>query len=172
MTQEELAERAGISTRAVSDTERGLRTAVHADTARRLATALSLAGEARDRFETLARGRPTGEPPTPPASTLPEVPTPLLGRSRELEAITAALSGRGIRLLTLTGPGGIGKTRLAAEAAKQVQESFSGGVYFVSLGEVGDATLVVPEVAKAIGAPETGNDMQALLAKGSRAGGR
>jgi predicted ATPase len=165
MTQEELAERAGISTRAVSDTERGLRAAVHADTARRLAAALGLAGEARDRFEALARGRQTGEPPVPPASPLPEVPTPLLGRSRELEAITAALAGRGIRLLTLTGPGGIGKTRLAAEAARQVQASFSGGVYFVSLGEVRDAALVVPEVAKAIGATESGAGLQALLAK-------
>ena len=165
MTQEELAERAGISTRAVSDTERGLRAAVRADTARRLAAALGLTGEARGTFEALACGRPTGQPPAPPASTLPEVPTPLLGRSRELQAITGALAGRGIRLLTLTGPGGIGKTRLAAEAARQVQASFSGGVYFVSLGEVRDARLVVPEVAKALGAPETGADLQALLAK-------
>jgi predicted ATPase/DNA-binding XRE family transcriptional regulator len=165
ITQEELAERAGISTRAVSDTERGLRAAVRADTARRLAAALGLTGEARGTFEALARGRPAGQPPAPPASTLPEVPTPLLGRSRELEAITSALAGRGIRLLTLTGPGGIGKTRLAAEAARQVQASFGGGVYFVSLGEVRDARLVVPEVAKVLGAPETGADLQALLAK-------
>ncbi|MBO0785794.1 MAG: tetratricopeptide repeat protein, partial [Actinobacteria bacterium] len=165
MTQEELAERAGISARAVSDTERGLRSAVHADTARRVAAALRLDGGAREQFESLARGRPSGEHLAPPASTLPEVPTPLLGRSGELQAITEALTGRGMRLLTLTGPGGIGKTRLAAEAARRVEASFSGGIHFVSLGEVSDAALVVPEVAKTIGAPETGGDLQALLAK-------
>jgi transcriptional regulator with XRE-family HTH domain len=164
LTQEELAERAGISARAVSDTERGLRSAVHPDTGRRLAAALGLAGEAREAFEALARGRPAGEPPRS-ASRLPEVPTPLLGRSRELQAITATLAGRAIRLLTLTGPGGIGKTRLATEAARQVQASYSGGVYFVSLGEVRDAALVVPEVAKAIAAPVTGTDLAELLAK-------
>jgi predicted ATPase/transcriptional regulator with XRE-family HTH domain len=165
MTQEELAERAGISVRAISDTERGLRSAVHADTARRLAVALGLDGEARDMFDALARGRPAGAPPAGPTSGVPEVPTPLVGRSRELEAITAALAGRAMRLLTLTGPGGIGKTRLAAEAASRMRESFSGGVYFVSLGEARDAALVVPEVAKAIGATETGTDLQELLVK-------
>jgi predicted ATPase/transcriptional regulator with XRE-family HTH domain len=165
LTQEELAERAGISTRAVSDTERGLRAAVHADTARRLAAALGLVGQDRETFEALARGRPTGEPPNPPGNALPEVPTPLLGRDGELEAITAALTEGGVRLLTLTGPGGIGKTRLSIEAAKRVRVSFSGGVYFVSLGEVRDAMLVAPEVAKAIGAPESGTDLHTLLAK-------
>src|SRR5262249_57208050 len=84
---------------------------------------------------------------------------------RELQAISATLTGPAVRLLTLTGPGGIGKTRLAAEAARRVQASFSGGVYFVSLGEVKDAALVVPEVAKAIGAPETGTGLPELLAK-------
>jgi predicted ATPase len=165
MTQEELAERAAISVRAVSDTERGLRSAVHADTARRIAAALGLVGQARERFEALARGRLPGEPPSTPASTLPEVPTPLLGRSGELQAITAALAGRAMRLLTLTGPGGIGKTRLAAEAARQVQASFSGGVYYISLGEVRDASLIVPEVAKTIGVTEIGGDLEELLAK-------
>ena len=118
MTQEELAQVAGISTRTVSDIERGLRSVVHGDTARRLCSALGLTGESRDMFDALARGRQMGEGPAPPASGIPEVPTPLLGRSRELQAITATLAGRAARLLTLTGPGGIGKTRLAAEAAR------------------------------------------------------
>src|SRR5947207_16029802 len=82
MTQEELAERAGISVRAISDTERGLRSAVHADTARRLAVALGLDGEARDMFDALARGRPEGAAPAGPASGVPEVLAPPDSRSR------------------------------------------------------------------------------------------
>jgi predicted ATPase/transcriptional regulator with XRE-family HTH domain len=165
MTQEELAERAGISARTVSDIERGLRSAVHGDTARRLSSALGLTGESRGTFDVLARGRGVVEPSAPPASGLPRVPTPLLGRSRELQAITAVLEGRAVQLLTLTGPGGIGKTRLAAEAARQARNSFSGGVYFVTLGELTDASLVGPELAKAVGVVDTGADLQTLLAQ-------
>jgi predicted ATPase/transcriptional regulator with XRE-family HTH domain len=165
MTQEELAERAGISARTVSDVERGLRAVVHGDTARKLAAALGLTGETRHTFDALARGRHASEPLVPPASGLPQPPTPLLGREHELQFVTAALAGGEVRLLTLTGPGGIGKTRLALEAARRTQGSFSGGIYFVSLGGVRDASLVAPEVAKAIGVAETGADLETLLAK-------
>jgi transcriptional regulator with XRE-family HTH domain len=75
MTQEELAERAGISARTVSDVERGLRAVVHGDTARRLAAALGLTGETRDTFDALARGRHASEPLVPPGSGLPQPPT-------------------------------------------------------------------------------------------------
>ncbi len=112
MTQEELAERAGISARTVSDVERGLRTLVHHDTARRLTSALGLGDEQRLGFEVLARGGPPGRPPLPTPSGLPTRLTPCLGRFKELEAIKGALLGGDVRLLTLTGPGGIGKTRL------------------------------------------------------------
>lgn len=165
MSQEELAQRAGISARTVSDIERGLRSAVHADTARRLSSALGLTGESRDMFDALARGHRMTEQLAPPASSIPEVPTPLLGRSRELQAITATLAGRAARLLTLTGPGGIGKTRLAAEAARRARQSFGGGVYFVALGDLKDASLVGPELAKALGVVDSGGDLQTLLAQ-------
>jgi predicted ATPase/DNA-binding XRE family transcriptional regulator len=165
MTQEELAQAAGISARTVSDIERGLRSVVHADTARRLTSALGLTGESREDFDALARGRRIGEQPAPSVSGIPEVPTPLLGRSRELQAITATLAGRSARLLTLTGPGGIGKTRLAAEAARQARPSFGGGVYFVGLGDLKDASLVGPELAKALGVMDSGTDLQTLLAQ-------
>src|SRR3979490_1738771 len=163
MTQEELAERAGISARTVSDLERGLRDVVHHDTALRLASALGLADEQLRRFDALARGRELRPPPVAQGGRLPLVPTPLLGRSHELEAVSAVLEGSDVRLLTLTGPGGIGKTRLALEVARRIQPSFPGGVFFVSLGEVKDASLVAPEMAKAIGVVEPGEDLPALM---------
>jgi predicted ATPase/transcriptional regulator with XRE-family HTH domain len=165
MTQEDLAERAGISARTVSDVERGLRNVVHHDTALRLASALGLADEQLRRFDALARGRELSPLPISQAGRLPPVPTPLLGRSSEVEAVSAALEASDVRLVTLTGPGGIGKTHLALEVARRIQRSFAGGVFFVSLGEVKDASLVAPEVAKTIGVVETGADLQELMTK-------
>ena len=163
MTQEELAERAGISARTVSDVERGLRAAVHRDTGHRLATALGLTDEERRAFDALAGARQASPLPVPPAGRLPQVPTPFLGRTAELDTISAALQDSGVKLLTLTGPGGIGKTRLALETARRTQGYFVGGVFFVSLGEVKEASLVGPEVAKAIGVVETGSNLQELI---------
>jgi predicted ATPase/DNA-binding XRE family transcriptional regulator len=163
LTQEELAERAGISARTVSDVERGLRTAVHRDTGHRLATALGLADEQLRAFDALAAARQAAPLPVPPAGRLPQVPTPFLGRTAELDTISAALEGSDVKLLTLTGPGGIGKTRLALETARRTQGYFVGGVFFVSLGEVKEASLVGPEVAKAIGVVETGSNLQELI---------
>ncbi len=163
MTQEELAERAGISARTVSDLERGLRTGVHPETARRLALALGLGDQERLQFETLARGRVAASEPAARSSALPVPPTRLLGRARELDSIKARLKDPDVRLLTLTGPGGIGKTRLALEAAAQVPALFADGVFFASLGELQDASLVAPELAKAIGVVETGPELVKLL---------
>src|SRR5207244_4108970 len=116
LTQEELAERSGISARTVSDVERGLRAAVYPATAHRLAAALGLHEEARLRFEAVAR-RGSSRAAQPAIAALPTPPTPLVGRAAELDAVIAALKSRAVRLLTLTGPGGIGKTRLALEVA-------------------------------------------------------
>src|SRR6266545_2837705 len=88
LTQEELSEQAGISARTVSDVERGLRTALHHDTARRLADALRLEHDKRREFEAIARRRvAVSEPGT--AGGVPAAPTPLVGRALELESIRA-----------------------------------------------------------------------------------
>src|SRR3979411_1375053 len=108
MTQEELAERAGISARTVSDVERGLRNVVHHDTALRLASALGLANEQLRRFDALASGRELSPMPIPQAGRLPPVPTPLLGRSSEVEAVGAPLENSDVRLRRVSRSGELG----------------------------------------------------------------
>ena len=87
---------------------------------------------------------------------LPVPLTPLVGRAREVEAIQDLLWCPEVRLVTLTGPGGIGKTRLALEAARQVAADFADGVGFVPLAPVRDPALVLPTVARALGVEEAG----------------
>jgi predicted ATPase/DNA-binding XRE family transcriptional regulator len=160
LTQEELAEKAGISGRTVSDAERGLRTSVYADTARRLSNALELEDPDREAFERIARGR---TPSDVEHSPLPAAPTVMLGREEELNEVAAKLRDPAVILLTLTGPGGIGKTRLALEAASRARQDFAGGVFFVSLAEVSEPSLIAPAVARALGVLETGPDLQKLI---------
>jgi predicted ATPase/DNA-binding XRE family transcriptional regulator len=146
LTQEELAEKAQVSTRTISDVERGLRTRIYRDTADRLADALDLDGTDRDSFVTASRVRPAEIPPGP---RIPRPLTPLVGRSWEIASVVNMLGARSLRLVTLTGPGGVGKTRLALEAALRVDPEAT----FVDLGDLNDARLVVPSIAGAVGVP-------------------
>jgi predicted ATPase/class 3 adenylate cyclase len=90
-------------------------------------------------------------------NNLPAQPTPLVGREREVAAICERLRSPEVRLLTLMGPGGTGKTRVGLQAAAELIEEYEGGVFFVPLATVADPSLVASSVAGALGVTETGD---------------
>jgi len=87
-------------------------------------------------------------------AALPTYLTSLLGREQEVQAISALLARQEVRLVTLTGPGGVGKTRLAVQVASHLQGTFADGVCFVSLASISDPDLVSSTLAQALGLPE------------------
>jgi replication-associated recombination protein RarA len=95
---------------------------------------------------------------------LPSVSTPLFGRDEDLAVIQRLISYEGVRLLTLTGPGGTGKTRVACVAAARLETNFPDGVPFVDLSAVEDAALVPASIAQTIGIQESGSEpLEAIL---------
>lgn len=159
LTQEELAEKAGISVRTISDIERGLRRFVYQDTAQRLAEALGVDDADKEDFLSVARGRAElfepGLIPEPRLSSVrnrvPVPPTPLIGREREMQMLLGTFRDGSIRSTSLTGPGGIGKTRLAVEAAIAAENIYRDGVFFVPLSSSESPARVVPAIAEALG---------------------
>ena len=108
-----------------------------------------------ERFETAQRRE------SPPAGVdrdgaLPVPPTPLVGREREVEAVDRLLLASDVREVTLTGPGGVGKTRLALAAGAELRSSFDDGVVFVGLGSVTAPELVSTALARALGVLRSG----------------
>ncbi|MFZ0202021.1 MAG: protein kinase [Candidatus Sulfotelmatobacter sp.] len=93
----------------------------------------------------------------PRSNHLPVQRTAFIGREQEAASLHQLLSRADARLITLTGPGGIGKTRLALQVASRISDQFPGGVCFVSLSGVGDPGLIVPTIAQAVGGREAGN---------------
>jgi predicted ATPase/class 3 adenylate cyclase/predicted negative regulator of RcsB-dependent stress response len=87
-------------------------------------------------------------------TNLPVPATPFLGRERELQDVLSLLSEEGTRLLTLTGPGGTGKTRLALQAAAMASDGYPDGTYWVSLEALRDPDLVIPSAAQALAAKD------------------
>jgi len=167
LTQQELAKAAGVSPRSVSDLERGINRTARQDTAVRLAGALGLAEPARSLFVTAARGRIqaaqvlTAKPRQAPGDSLGSAAgmygfmpalTSFVGRAGPVSEVAVLLDRD--RLVTVTGPGGAGKTRLAGEVANQVAGRFADGVWLAELAPVRDPALVPAVVAAALGVRE------------------
>jgi predicted ATPase/DNA-binding CsgD family transcriptional regulator/transcriptional regulator with XRE-family HTH domain len=167
LTQEELAEAACLSPRSVSDLERGINRTARKDTALLLADALGLAEPVCGLFVAAARGR------VPAAGVLaalqrharapswagagsvhgfPAALTSFIGRAEPLREVAGLLSDH--RLVTVTGPGGAGKTRLVAQVARQVAGRFADGAWLVELAPVTDLVQVEAVVAAALGVRE------------------
>jgi predicted ATPase/class 3 adenylate cyclase len=111
-------------------------------------------------FQLLSPELPTSFPPLKTLdariNNLPAQPTPLVGRERELGEVRDLLRAEGVRLLTLTGPGGIGKTRLGLQVGAELLDDFEDGVFFVALAPLTDPALVASAIASPLGVVETG----------------
>ncbi len=153
LTQEELAERAGLSARGLSDLERGVRRLAYRNTVQRLADALGLAQVEREALSSASRrvGRTTRGGHVL-ESHLPTTLTTFVGRAEELAEVRRLLESS--RLLTLTGAGGMGKTRRAIELVRGLAQAHTGGVVFVELAALAEPALVPQAVASALGIQE------------------
>ena len=156
-TQEELATIAGLSVHAVSALERGERRRPHVETVRALSAALDLTGATRDELLASARA-PAHDTAIHELSrgSLPLAPTALFGREADVEVLRHWFADPTARLITLVGPGGVGKTRLALELARGIAEQGSTRVVFVPLVTIREPVFVGSAIAEALGMADVG----------------
>jgi len=156
LTQETLAARAQLSARTIADLERGINRLPRHETFELLMTALNVTSQQRTLFLAMARPEMTAAATrTPAPSRLPLPPTALIGREQEMTRALTRLRSDGVRLLTLIGPAGIGKTRLGLQVARDLEAHFAQGVVFVSLAALRDVQLLPNMIALALGLHES-----------------
>jgi len=166
LTQEELAAQTGLTPQAISLLERGRRQHPQAHTVGQLAEAFGLSTPERRVFAAAARhpvppvpvaaALESGGPPAPGCAVhnLPVALSPLIAREQERTAVMHLLQREEVRLLTLTGPGGVGKTCLALHVAGEALNAYPDGVWLVELAALADPALLPRAVAAALGLRE------------------
>jgi len=168
LTREEFSNRVGCSVAMLRKIEDGERRP-SMQIAELIANCLDIPSDERGTFIKVARGQLTTERLSPvskrvahpnispaqaassPHVNLPVLPTPLIGRQHEVGELSKTLNDSQCRMLTIVGPGGIGKTRLAIETASQCQSDFADGIYFIPLAPIQSSRFVVPVIADSIG---------------------
>ena len=148
LTQESLAARSGLTAKGIAALERGRRQRPYPHTVQALAVALGLSAAEQEELVGNPAALGAASPSTifsqPPV--IPAPPTPTIGRDLAVEAVLERLAQDDGQLLTLTGPGGVGKTRLALVVAREATELFPDGVFFVPLASLTDPDLVIPTI--------------------------
>jgi transcriptional regulator with XRE-family HTH domain len=172
LTQAELAERSGLSGRAISDLARGLKQAPRSSTVRLLIRGLGLPDPEAAAFlnsAQLGQARTVREVgPGHERHNLPLPTTSFVPRARELEQLEQVLGES--RLVTITGAGGCGKTRLAVELARTHVDGFADGVWLVELASLADGSLVSQTIAATLGIPSTSRSPDEMLTEFLRRG--
>lgn len=164
LSQEELAERAGLTAKGISALERGERKHPYPNTVRALAEALALSETVRGEWVAMLSPRGTAYEPSPKEPLplrFPTAPNAIVGREDDLASVIYYLTSGKTRLVTLTGPGGVGKTRLSLQLAEFAQTQFADGAVFVPLDAVPNPALFLSALVHALGLQEVSEQAKA-----------